>query len=149
MVFPQLTVRENLLLGTYTARSPARVKALVEEAFATFPRLEQRRSQLAGLMSGGEQQMLAIARGLMAEPRLVILDEPSLGLMPTMTQELFRLIQDINRRGVAILLVEQNLHQALSIAQRGYVLEKGSVVLSGTSAELLSNDYVQQAFLGR
>ena len=149
MVFPQLTVRENLLLGAYTARSPARVKALVEEAFATFPRLEQRRSQLAGLMSGGEQQMLAIARGLMAEPRLVILDEPSLGLMPTMTQELFRLIQDINRRGVAILLVEQNLHQALSIAQRGYVLEKGSVVLSGTSAELLSNDYVQQAFLGR
>ena len=125
------------------------MKALVEEAFATFPRLEQRRSQLAGLMSGGEQQMLAIARGLMAEPRLVILDEPSLGLMPTMTQELFRLIQDINRRGVAILLVEQNLHQALSIAQRGYVLEKGSVVLSGTSAELLSNDYVQQAFLGR
>ena len=133
LVFPQLTVRENLLLGAYTARSPARVKALVEEAFATFPRLEQRRSQLAGLMSGGEQQMLAIARGL----------------MPTMTQELFRLIQDINRRGVAILLVEQNLHQALSIAQRGYVLEKGSVVLSGTSAELLSNDYVQQAFLGR
>ena len=149
LVFPQLTVRENLLLGAYTARSPARVKELVEEAFATFPRLEQRRSQLAGLMSGGEQQMLAIARGLMAEPRLVILDEPSLGLMPTMTQELFRLIQDINRRGVAILLVEQNLHQALSIAQRGYVLEKGSVVLSGTSAELLSNDYVQQAFLGR
>ena len=99
-------------------------------------------------MSGGEQQMLAIARGLMAEPRLIILDEPSLGLMPTVTQEVFRLIEAVNKRGISVLLVEQNLHQSLRIAHRGYVLEKGAVVLAGTGQELLANDYVQRAFLG-
>ena len=99
-------------------------------------------------MSGGEQQMLAIARGLMAEPKLIILDEPSLGLMPTVTQEMFRLIESVNKGGIGVLLVEQNLHQSLRIAHRGYVLEKGEVVLAGSGQELLSNDYVRRAFLG-
>jgi branched-chain amino acid transport system ATP-binding protein len=99
-------------------------------------------------MSGGEQQQLAIARGLMAEPRLIILDEPSLGLMPTVVQEVFRLIEAVNKRGISVLLVEQNLHQSLRIAHRGYVLEKGAVVLAGTGQELLTNDYVRRAFLG-
>src|SRR5205085_60720 len=124
------------------------VGALVEQACALFPRLAERRSQLAGSMSGGEQQMLAIARGLMAEPKLIILDEPSLGLMPIVTQEVFKLIEAVNKRGISVLLVEQNLHQSLRIAHRGYVLEKGAVVLAGTGRELLANDYVRRAFLG-
>lgn len=148
LVFPQMTVLENLQLGAYVkARNQA--LALIEQAFALFPRLADRRGQLAGSMSGGEQQMLAIARGLMAEPRLIILDEPSLGLMPKVTQELFRLIEAVNRRGIGVLLVEQNLHQSLRIAHRGYVLEKGEVVLAGTGQELLADSYVQRAFLGR
>lgn len=148
LVFPQMTVLENLQLGAHvTARG--RAGLVIEQAFAQFPRLAERRGQLAGSMSGGEQQMLAIARGLMAEPRLVILDEPSLGLMPQVTQELFRLIQTVNERGIGVLLVEQNLHQSLRIAHRGYVLEKGEVVLAGTGRELLANSYVQRAFLGR
>jgi branched-chain amino acid transport system ATP-binding protein len=148
LVFPQMTVLENLQLGAHV-KAWGQVPALVEQAFALFPRLGERRSQLAGSMSGGEQQMLAIARGLMAEPRLIILDEPSLGLMPTVTQELFRLIIAVNRRGIGMLLVEQNLHQSLRIAHRGYVLEKGEVVLAGTGQELLADSYVQRAFLGR
>jgi branched-chain amino acid transport system ATP-binding protein len=147
LVFPQMTVMENLQLGAHV-KPRNEVAALVEQAFALFPRLAERRSQLAGSMSGGEQQMLAIARGLMAEPRLIILDEPSLGLMPIVTQEMFRLIEAVNRRGISVLLVEQNLHQSLRIAHRGYVLEKGAVVLAGTGQELLANDYVRQAFLG-
>jgi branched-chain amino acid transport system ATP-binding protein len=146
-VFPQMTVMENLQLGAHV-KQHREVGALVEQAFALFPRLAERRGQLAGSMSGGEQQMLAIARGLMAEPKLIILDEPSLGLMPIVTQEVFRLIEAVNKRGISVLLVEQNLHQALRIAHRGYVLEKGSVVLAGTGRELLSNDYVRKAFLG-
>ena len=122
---------------------------LVDYAFSLFPRLAERRGQLAGSMSGGEQQMLAIARGLMAEPRLIILDEPSLGLMPIVTQEVFRLIEAVNKSGISVLLVEQNLHQSLRIAHRGYVLEKGAVVLAGTGKELLADAYVQRAFLGR
>jgi branched-chain amino acid transport system ATP-binding protein len=149
LVFPQMTVLENLQLGAHVQRDQARVRRLIESAFTTFPRLGQRRGQLAGSMSGGEQQMLAIARGLMSSPRLIILDEPSLGLMPSMTADLFRLIGTINADGVGVLLVEQNLHQSLRIAHRGYVLEKGEVVLSGTGAELLGNSYVQRAFLGR
>ena len=148
LVFPQMTVMENLRLGAHT-RASARVPALVDRAFALFPRLAERRGQLAGSMSGGEQQMLAIARGLMAEPRLIILDEPSLGLMPTVTQELFRLIQRINADGIGVLLVEQNLHQALRIAHRGYVLEKGEVVMAGSGQDLLGDAYVRRAFLGR
>ena len=147
-VFPQMTVMENLQLGAHI-KQRGEVAALVEKAFALFPRLAERRSQLAGSMSGGEQQMLAIARGLMAEPRLIILDEPSLGLMPIVTQEVFRLIEAVNSSGIGVLLVEQNLHQSLRIAHRGYVLEKGAVVLSGTGQELLADAYVQKAFLGR
>jgi branched-chain amino acid transport system ATP-binding protein len=147
LVFPQMTVMENLQLGAHV-KQRGEVGALVDQAFALFPRLAERRSQLAGSMSGGEQQQLAIARGLMAEPRLIILDEPSLGLMPTVVQEVFRLIEAVNKRGISVLLVEQNLHQALRIAHRGYVLEKGAVVLAGTGQELLANDYVKKAFLG-
>ncbi|HZP98414.1 MAG TPA: ABC transporter ATP-binding protein [Reyranella sp.] len=147
LVFPQMTVMENLQLGAHI-KARGDVAALVDKAFALFPRLAERRSQLAGSMSGGEQQMLAIARGLMAEPRLIILDEPSLGLMPIVTQEVFKLIEAVNKTGIGVLLVEQNLHQALRIAHRGYVLEKGSVVLSGSGRELLADDYVRRAFLG-
>ena len=147
-LFPRLTVEENLLLGAFRPKARAQIKTNLDFCFAAFPRLAERRSQLAGSMSGGEQQQLAIARGLMAEPRLIILDEPSLGLMPTVVQEVFRLIEAVNKRGISVLLVEQNLHQALRIAHRGYVLEKGSVVLSGTGQELLANDYVRKAFLG-
>ena len=148
LVFPQMTVMENLQLGAHI-KQRGEVAALVEKAFTLFPRLAERRNQLAGSMSGGEQQMLAIARGLMAEPRLIILDEPSLGLMPIVTQEVFRLIEAVNKSGIGVLLVEQNLHQSLRIAHRGYVLEKGAVVLSGTGQELLADAYVQKAFLGR
>jgi branched-chain amino acid transport system ATP-binding protein len=148
LVFPQMTVMENLQLGAHV-KPRAQVPALVEHAFSLFPRLAERRRQLAGSMSGGEQQMLAIARGLMAQPRLIILDEPSLGLMPKVTQELFRLIETVNQSGIGVLLVEQNLHQALRIAHRGYVLEKGEVVLAGTGKDLLADTYVRRAFLGR
>jgi branched-chain amino acid transport system ATP-binding protein len=148
LVFPQMTVMENLQLGAHT-KQRVEIPALIERAFGLFPRLAERRGQLAGSMSGGEQQMLAIARGLMAEPRLIILDEPSLGLMPIVTQELFRLIESINRGGISVLLVEQNLHQSLRIAHRAYVLEKGEVVMTGTGQELLANEYVRKAFLGR
>jgi len=147
LVFPQMTVMENLQLGAHIKKG-GEIGALVDKAFALFPRLAERRNQLAGSMSGGEQQMLAIDRGLMAEPRLVILDEPSLGLMPIVTQEVFRLIEAVNKSGIGVLLVEQNLHQALRIAHRGYVLEKGSVVLAGTGKELLADAYVRRAFLG-
>jgi branched-chain amino acid transport system ATP-binding protein len=147
LVFPQMTVMENLQLGAHIKKA-GEIGALVDKAFALFPRLAERRNQLAGSMSGGEQQMLAIARGLMAEPRLIILDEPSLGLMPIVTQEVFKLIEAVNKSGIGVLLVEQNLHQALRIAHRGYVLEKGSVVLAGTGKELLADDYVRRAFLG-
>jgi branched-chain amino acid transport system ATP-binding protein len=148
LVFPQMTVMENLQLGAHIKQRAA-IAPLIDHAFGLFPRLAERRSQLAGSMSGGEQQMLAIARGLMAEPRLIILDEPSLGLMPIVTQEVFRLIEAVNRTGIGVLLVEQNLHQSLRIAHRGYVLEKGAVVLAGTGQELLADSFVQRAFLGR
>jgi branched-chain amino acid transport system ATP-binding protein len=147
LVFPQMTVMENLQLGAHI-KQRREIAALVDKAFGLFPRLAERRGQLAGSMSGGEQQMLAIARGLMAEPKLIILDEPSLGLMPIVTQEVFRLIEAVNKGGIGVLLVEQNLHQSLRIAHRGYVLEKGAVVLAGTGQELLANDYVRRAFLG-
>ena len=148
LVFPQMTVQENLQLGAHV-QDRGKVPALLERAFTRFPRLAERRAQLAGSMSGGEQQMLAIARGLMTAPKLIILDEPSLGLMPTVVQELFRLIQRLNADGLGVLLVEQNLNQSLRIAHRGYVLEKGEVVLAGSGQELLGNPYVQRAFLGR
>jgi branched-chain amino acid transport system ATP-binding protein len=149
LVFSRMTVLENLQVGAHAKRGHAGFAANLDRVFTLFPRLAERRAQLAGVMSGGEQQMLAIARGLMSSPRLLILDEPSLGLMPMVTQEVFRLIEAVNRTGIGVLLVEQNLHQSLRIAHRGYVLEKGSVVLAGSGQELLADSYVQRAFLGR
>ena len=148
-LFPKLTVEENLLLGAFRATARSEMNRNLDFCYGMFDRLKERRHQLAGSMSGGEQQMLAIARGLMAEPRLIILDEPSLGLMPIVVQEVFKLIEAVNKSGIGVLLVEQNLHQSLRIAHRGYVLEKGAVVLSGTGQELLADAYVQKAFLGR
>ncbi len=148
LVFPQMTVRENLQMGAYT-RSSAETAAAEARAMALFPRLAERSAQPAGSLSGGEQQMLAIARGMMSGPKLMILDEPSLGLAPLRVQELFRLIATVAASGVSIVLVEQNVHQSLKIAGRAYVMEKGQIVLGGTGAELLGNDFVQRAFLGR
>jgi branched-chain amino acid transport system ATP-binding protein len=147
LVFPQLSVLENLHMGAHT-RSAADVSRNLDYVFGIFPRLAERRDQLAGSMSGGEQQMVAIARGLMSSPRLMMLDEPSLGLMPRLVQELFRLIKRVSESGVSILLVEQNVNQSLKIANRGYVMEKGRAVLSGTGQELLGNEFVRRAFLG-
>src|SRR4051812_44796222 len=149
LVFPQMTVYENLLMGAHTQPLRDAVDETLPYVFEIFPRLAERRLQAAGSMSGGEQQMLAIARGLMSSPKLMILDEPSLGLMPMLVQDLFRLIRGISARGISILLVEQNVHQSLQIANRAYVLEKGEVVMQGSGADLLGNAFVQKAFLGR
>jgi branched-chain amino acid transport system ATP-binding protein len=146
-VFPNLTVRENLELGSYTRGRERRAQNL-ERAFAIFPRLKERVAQRAGSMSGGEQQMLAIGRGLMAEPRLLILDEPSLGLSPLLVDELFTLIARLHDDGLAVLLVEQNVAQSLEVAQRAYVLENGHVRFSGLPAELLASDELRRAYLG-
>lgn len=148
-VFANMTVHENLELGAYTRYGQkAEVRADMEMVFSLFPRLKEREAQSAGTLSGGEQQMLAIGRALMARPRLLLLDEPSLGLAPFLVQSIFRIIQDINRQGVTILLVEQNANQALRIAHRGYVLETGRVVLEDTAENLLKNDSVRAAYLG-
>jgi branched-chain amino acid transport system ATP-binding protein len=148
-VFANMSVRENLELGAYCRhKQQAEVKQDIERMFALFPRLRERTQQLAGTLSGGEQQMLAIGRALMAKPRLLLLDEPSLGLAPFLVQSIFQIIQDINRQGVTVLLVEQNANQALKIANRGYVLETGRVVLNDSAANLLKNDLVRQAYLG-
>ena len=148
-VFANMSVRENLELGAYTRhKHQAEIKMDMERAFTLFPRLKEREAQLAGTLSGGEQQMLAIGRALMARPRLLLLDEPSLGLAPFLVQAIFQIIQDINRQGVTVLLVEQNANQALKIANRGYVLETGRVVLADTASNLLKNDLVRQAYLG-
>ena len=147
-IFPGLTVRENLELGSYTKAAKARRAESLERAFTMFPILRERARQAAGTLSGGEQQMLAIARALMALPRLLMLDEPSLGLAPRIVKDIFRTIADINRTGTAVLLVEQNTRQALGLSRRGYVLENGRVVLMGAGAELLGNDHVKRAYLG-
>jgi branched-chain amino acid transport system ATP-binding protein len=141
-------VRENLQMGGFT-RAAAEAEAAEANVFALFPRLAERSRQMAGSLTGGEQQMLAIGRGLMSRPRLMILDEPSLGLAPQRVQELFRLIARVAGGGVSIVLVEQNVRQSLKVAGRAYVMEKGQVVLGGNGAELLENGYVQRAFLGR
>ena len=146
-VFPNLSVRENLELGSFT-RARARRAQNLERVHAIFPRLIEREAQLAGTMSGGEQQMLAIGRGLMAEPRLLILDEPSLGLSPLLVEEMFGLIGRLHAEGLSVLLVEQNVGQSLEIAQRAYVMENGSVRFSGTPAELLASDELRRAYLG-
>jgi len=146
-IFPDLSVRENLDLGGY-CRGRERRAQNRERVFATFRRLAERASQAAGTLSGGEQQMLAIGRALMAEPVLLILDEPSLGLSPLMLEELFALIRRINQDGIALLLVEQNVMQSLDLAQRAYILENGSIVLQGNAAELRENPQLKRAYLG-
>ena len=148
-VFANMTVRENLELGAYTHRkNRAGIRSDMDRVYDLFPRLKERATQSAGTLSGGEQQMLAMGRALMTRPRLLLLDEPSLGLAPFLVQSIFRIIQDINSQGVTILLVEQNAHQALRIAHRGYVLETGRVTLADTCAKLLQNDSVRKAYLG-
>jgi branched-chain amino acid transport system ATP-binding protein len=147
-VFPNLTVLENLEMGALPRRARASEKATLDRVFGMFPRLGERRRQTAGTLSGGEQQMLAIGRCLMGQPRLVMFDEPSLGLAPAIVQEVFRIVRRLNEEGLTILLVEQNVMASLRIAHRGYVLENGRIELSGGSAELLSNDRVRQAYLG-
>ena len=146
-IFNRLTVRENLTMGAYL-RSDAGIAADLERVFALFPRLAERITQVAGTLSGGEQQMLAIGRALMANPRLLLLDEPSMGLAPVLVEQIFDTIRDINRQGMTILLVEQNAAMALSIAHRGYVLETGTMALTGTAAELADNPEVRRAYLG-
>lgn len=149
-VFPALSVYENLIAGTIgnPKLKKAQINALLEQVYELFPRLRERRTQSGGTLSGGEQQMLAIARGLMMDPSIVMLDEPSLGLAPIVVEEIFGLIQRINKSGKTILLIEQNASMALSIADRGYVLENGRVVLTGSGRELISNPEVQKAYLG-
>ena len=146
-IFPNMTVRENLDLGSY-ARARARRGDNRERVFGIFPRLRERHGQYAGTLSGGEQQMLAIGRGLMAEPKLIILDEPSLGLSPLLVEELFALIARIRADGVAVLLVEQNVVQSLDVADRGYILAEGAFVLSGPAAEIGANPELKRAYLG-
>lgn len=147
-VFPEMTVKENLEIGAYIPRAKAERSRTLDLVFSIFPVLAERRKQLAGTMSGGEQQMLAVGRGLMLKPRLLMLDEPSLGLAPVVTDATFQKIQEIHAMGTAILLVEQNVTRALALVQRAYVLESGKVILHGTRAELANNKQVQAAYLG-
>jgi branched-chain amino acid transport system ATP-binding protein len=147
-LFPEMTVHDNLLLGGYGRAARPHQRARLEQVFAIFPRLAERRGQVAGTLSGGEQQMVAIGRGLMAGPRVLMLDEPSLGLAPIVVEEMFRVVEEIHRAGVTVLLVEQNTAHALAIADRGFVLESGRVALAGSGAELLANEEVRQAYLG-
>ena len=147
-VFPELTVKENLEIGAYIPQARAARTQTLDLVFAIFPVLAERRKQLAGTMSGGEQQMLAVGRGLMLRPHLLMLDEPSLGLAPVVSEATFDKIQEIHAMGTAILLVEQNVSRALTLVQRAYVLESGKVIMKGTSAELVNNKQVQAAYLG-
>ena len=148
-VFPDQTVRENLMLGAYAHQgNPAHVQALIEREFQRFPRLKERQDQLAGTMSGGEQQMLAISRALMSEPKLLLLDEPSLGLAPLIIAEIFRSIRQLSASGLTILLVEQMANQALAVAERAYVLETGKITLQGLGSDLLKDPAVRAAYLG-
>ena len=147
-LFPHMTVEENLALGAYTPRIRPRLKQTMEEQFELFPRLKERRRQLAGTLSGGEQQMVAIARGLMAHPTLLLLDEPSLGLAPNIVEEVFTKVQKIRDSGVTVLVVEQNVVDSLSISNRGYVVENGAITLQGSPQDLLGNEKVRSAYLG-
>jgi branched-chain amino acid transport system ATP-binding protein len=147
-IFAPLTVRENLEMGAYTRTDKDEIERSMQRVFASFPRLEERLSQLGGTLSGGEQQMLAMGRGLMGQPQLLLLDEPSMGLAPILVEEIFDIIREINQQGVSILLVEQNAAMALSVAHRAYVLETGRVVLEGPAQEVLENPEVQAAYLG-
>jgi len=147
-IFPTLSVEENLEMGALLPRARGRMPQTLREIYSLFPRLDERRRQLAGTMSGGEQQMLAIARCLMGQPELIMFDEPSLGLAPALVQELFRTIRSISQRGLTVILVEQNVAASLKLASRAYVLENGRIVTSGTGAALLSDARVRQAYLG-
>jgi branched-chain amino acid transport system ATP-binding protein len=147
-VFPYLTVQENLVMGAFVRRDRDGIAADLERVCAHFPILGERRRQAAGTLSGGEQQMLAIGRALMARPRLILFDEPSLGLAPTVVETTFGIIADIRRQGTTVLMVEQNAYLALQMADRGYVMETGRIVLSGAARELMTNDHVRRAYLG-
>ena len=147
-LFPEMTVHENLLLGALKGDAKRTRAEMLEKVFSIFPRLKEREKQQAGTLSGGEQQMAAIARGLMSRPRLLMFDEPSLGLSPILVGEIFRVIEDVHGQGVTILLVEQNVFKSLAIADRAYVLGNGRVVLEGKGAELLADDHVRKAYLG-
>jgi branched-chain amino acid transport system ATP-binding protein len=146
-LFPEMTVTDNLLMGAYTISQSERPQRL-ERVFSVFPVLKERQKQIAGTLSGGEQQMVAIGRGLMAGPKLLMLDEPSLGLAPLLVEEVFRVITEINRLGVTVLLVEQNTQHALTLAHKGFVMELGRIALSGSGSELLANSNVRKAYLG-
>jgi branched-chain amino acid transport system ATP-binding protein len=147
-IFANLTVLENLEMGAFTERDKVRMRANFERVFQSFPRLKERRRQIAGTLSGGEQQMLAIGRALMANPALLLLDEPSMGLAPVLVDEIFSIIKEINAQGVTILLVEQNAYKALSIADRAYVLETGRVSLEGKASDIMADERVKKAYLG-
>jgi branched-chain amino acid transport system ATP-binding protein len=147
-IFSTLTVNENLNMGAYTLSNKTRIEEHREHVFTLFPRLKERRNQLAGTLSGGEQQMLAIGRALMSDPKVLLLDEPSLGLAPLLVRAIFDIVREINRSGTTILLVEQNARAALKLAHKGYVLETGSIVLSGPAATLLADERVRKAYLG-
>ncbi|GID97988.1 ABC transporter ATP-binding protein [Amorphoplanes digitatis] len=147
-IFPGMTVRENLEMGAYTRRNRAEINQDLDRAFSLFPRLKEREKQVGGTMSGGEQQMLAVGRALMSRPKLLLLDEPSMGLAPMLIQQIFDIIVEINQQGTTVLLVEQNAQQALSRAHRAYVLETGRIVKTGTGAELLTDPSVKDAYLG-
>lgn len=147
-LFPHMSVEENLALGAYIGRVRPKLKESMEEQFEFFPRLKERRRQLAGTLSGGEQQMVAIARGLMAAPKLLLLDEPSLGLAPKIVEEVFAKVQQIGKSGVTVLIVEQNVVDGLSISDRGYVVENGEITLQGTPKDLLGNEQIRAAYLG-
>ena len=148
-VFPDMTVLENLKIGAYLRKDKAEIEKDIQWVYSLFPRLEERHWQLAGTLSGGEQQMLAVGRALMSRPKLMMLDEPSLGLAPLVVQDIFSIIREINRQGVTVLLVEQNANMALKNADQAYVLETGNITMSGTGAELLVNEKVREAYLGK
>jgi branched-chain amino acid transport system ATP-binding protein len=147
-LFPQMSVTDNLLVGAYTVRNREQLSKSLHEVFELFPRLEERRKQLAGTLSGGERKMLGIGRGLMASPQLLLVDEPSLGLAPLVANLAFEALQELNRRGITILLVEQRVQKSLAISQKAYVLEQGKIAVEGPSNELAKNPYIQQVYLG-
>jgi len=148
LVFPQMSVRENLLAGAYQRNDKAEISADMERMYARFPRLRERREQLAGTLSGGEQQMLAVARALMSRPRMLLMDEPSLGLAPLVVAEIFRIVSELNRDGTTIFLVEQNAHMALQVAHHFYLMEQGRVTFSGAPGQLAEDEVIQRAYLG-
>ncbi len=147
-VFAQLTVLQNLKMGAYTRKNKEEIRHTLENVFLRFPRLEERQNQLAGTLSGGEQQMLAMGRALMSHPKIILMDEPSMGLSPIFVNEIFDIIQEVSKGGTTVLLVEQNAKKALSIADRAYVLETGRIVLEGKAEQLLQNDSIRKAYLG-